>query len=812
MLFLNGWLWVFLPLAVIPIILHLLTLFRLRTVELSTYRFLFDSYVQQRRRMQFLEALLAMLRTLFLLGLVLFFMRPAALFLEGLSQRGAGGRDVILLMDCSASMDAKTAGTSSFDRAKAKAREVVKGLKPEDRVTLIRVAARSDALFSHFTSEFATDAIDERIDNLSTTPGRANFFAAFTQLFGPEAPPRINPVVYVFTDCQASGWKEVDTQGLEHILPAELPLVVVNVGSSEGVPNQAVIGDAPRGGRAVVGLPVYLNAKVVNYSKQPADLTLNAFVGGKEIARHKLSLKPGEIVTKRITYIPDEPGIHRGRFKISGDNGDRFPDDDEYLFVLSVIPRIRVVVVNGSPSMDLEQSETAYLKALAEGDAPDEPKPPVGARSPDRAPTGAAKDPDRLGSQGDLLRSLDLREIPEVGLNADVLKGASVVILANCGGLNAQHFLWLRDFVAAGGGLLVFPGDKVINPDLYNTQFFAVPGVPGQFLVPVQLGQPQGDPAKLETFERLESIDFSHPVMTVFDDPKREVPYFKRVLFYRYFPLTAADPKAKLWPLAEFRPGPPVPGSPDQKGQPRYALVESDYGDGRVVVAAFPVSRQWSNLPTDNGKEFVPLMLRLISRVQHRPELEAPLAVAPDGIVEISVTGAWAQARCTVSDAKDHPAKEVELNRSGSRLLGAYEHTGERGYYTIEAGQQGGEVKKGAFVVNLASEESDFTMLGEKELQKLLPSAEITLVDASAEAQQLQVQSKGLNLEKVSRWLIWLVIGSIFALEFLMATLGGRRRDPEENQSVAERIRQLNPANLVGRMTGAGAGREKAEE
>ena len=76
MVFVNwGLLWL-LPLAAIPILLHLLTLYRLRTVELSTYRFLFDSYVQQRRRMQFLEALLAILRTLFLLLLVLVVARP----------------------------------------------------------------------------------------------------------------------------------------------------------------------------------------------------------------------------------------------------------------------------------------------------------------------------------------------------------------------------------------------------------------------------------------------------------------------------------------------------------------------------------------------------------------------------------------------------------------------------------------------------------------------------------------------------------------------------------------------------------------
>src|SRR6478736_5281482 len=66
----------FLPLAAVPLVLHLLTLHRLKNVELSTFRFLFDSYVQQRRRMRFLEALLAALRTLFLLLLVLMVGRP----------------------------------------------------------------------------------------------------------------------------------------------------------------------------------------------------------------------------------------------------------------------------------------------------------------------------------------------------------------------------------------------------------------------------------------------------------------------------------------------------------------------------------------------------------------------------------------------------------------------------------------------------------------------------------------------------------------------------------------------------------------
>src|SRR6516162_8350486 len=99
----NLLLWT-LPVAAIPILLHLLTLHRLRTVELSTYRFLFDSYVQQRRQMKFLEALLAFLRTLFLLALVLVFCRPVVRHWDKLFG-GGSGRDVVMLLDASASMN-----------------------------------------------------------------------------------------------------------------------------------------------------------------------------------------------------------------------------------------------------------------------------------------------------------------------------------------------------------------------------------------------------------------------------------------------------------------------------------------------------------------------------------------------------------------------------------------------------------------------------------------------------------------------------------------------------------------------------------
>jgi hypothetical protein len=480
--FLHSWMWIFLPLAAIPIVLHLLTLFRLRTVELSTFRFLFDSYLQQRRRMKFLEALLAALRTLLILFVVLLMMRPMVPHVNNLFLSGAGGREVILLVDCSASMNAETAGQSSFQRAKKAAVAVVKHLKSEDRVTLVRVASRPEEMFSSFSSD--ATAIGDKINNLNTTAARANFYAAFMQLFGPEAPARNNPVVYLFTDCQSSGWNEVRNQGLERVLPAKTQFMVVNVGSNEELPNQAIIGRAPLAKRAVVGLPVRLRAQVVNYSKAPADVVLKTLIDGKEISRQKLSLKPNQMITKQTFYTPSEPGTHRGAFEITGNaNTDRFHSDDTYLFAFAVVPKLKVLLVNGNPSADPEADETLYLRAIGDiFDGSDE----------DTAGKKPVKDSSKVAALRELARSLDLREIREAAITEKELQDSSVVILANCGGLTDPQFGLLRDFVSGGGGLLIFPGDKVV-PATYNTRFFQVPSAPKEFLTPVQMGPAQGD-------------------------------------------------------------------------------------------------------------------------------------------------------------------------------------------------------------------------------------------------------------------------------------------------------------------------------
>src|SRR5262249_52877105 len=96
-------------------------------------------------------------------------------------------------------------------------------------------------------------------------------------------------------------------------------------------------------------------------------------------------------------------------------------------------------------------------------------------------------------------------------------------------------------------------------------------------------------------------------------------------------------------------------------------------------------------------------------------------------------------------------------------------------------------------------EESEFTTLKEQQLRDLLPIPQLTVVDASAEAQQLH-GSIG-NEREVWRPLIWFMFILIGA-EFTLATLGGQRPETGETPTVTERLLQARPGGWAGRFIG----------
>ena len=771
----------FLPLVAIPILLHLLTLHRLKTVELSTFRFLFDSYVQQRRRMKFLEALIAFLRTLFILLLVLSIARPVVRHWSSLFGGSKSGRDIVLLLDGSASMNAVTEGITAFERSKRTALTVVDRLAADDRVTLITVGAKPHEVCNRFSSD--AEAIRNEIQNLKSTPSRGNLFAAFSQVFGPEARKLSHPVVYLFTDLQTGGWSEFQDGHSENLIPPETELYVINAGSNQELPNMAVVGDAPADQRAIAGLPIRLRPRVTNFSESDTrDIPVSIFLDDKEIARKMLTVKPGESGEVELIFTPTQAGVVRGRFEIPS---DRFAGDDRFLFTMNVAPQIKVLLVNGNPAIEPLENEGLYLRTamVATETEPGDESGADQSANPGGAKPDTTRTDNKLAEERQFVRSLAIEEIAESSVNAETLSRTDVVILANCGALDQNHFKLLRQFVAEGGGILILPGDRV-NQDVYNKQFFPSPEIPEQAFVAAEFAAAVGDPNIGDAFQKFGAIDFAHPVFAIFADSDQR--YLTKVSVYRRFPITLPEAGGNSWPLMQFEDG-------------SAALLESVYGNGRILVSAFPMNTKWSSLPMK--PEFVPLVLRMISHVKRRADLDGPAVVAADGNAEFVVSQHWAPASGKVTDIAGR-VTPVKFQRSNSQLVGVFDRTVEQGFYDLEV--KGGRAEHPehgtlSFAVNIDAGESNFARLTHPQIVGMFPDAKVTSVDASGEAQQLY-GSVGDERE-IWRSLIWLTF-VIIGIEFLLSTLGGHSSDGEQH-STGQQLRNFARGRWVGRMTGS---------
>ncbi len=358
---LHPFLLLFLPLAAVPLLLHLLTLYRLRTVELSTFRFLMDSYVQQRRRLKMLEWLLMALRTAFVALIVLMLSRPMVEkfgFLFG----GQTGRDVVLIVDAGVTSGLQTGGSTALKRAKETAGVVVKKLSQHDYVTLIRAGSQPQVLYRGHLAE--AEELLQKIDALTTDIATADIAAALRE--GVSTAPHGPRVVYVVSDLQRRSWAPLAQHPIRQQLGRDVQLVVMNVGSQEPVANLALLGDPPRSQRPIVDLPLLLTAKVAASDReQPLSTSIAVVLDDQIVGHMEVTIQPGQPAAGSLTVTPQRAGLIKGRFELPSDS---FPDDNLFQFCLNVEPLIRVLLITTPGATPLEDP-AVYLRGAGQSAA-----------------------------------------------------------------------------------------------------------------------------------------------------------------------------------------------------------------------------------------------------------------------------------------------------------------------------------------------------------------------------------------------------------------------------------------------------------
>ncbi len=598
--------------AAVPAALHLWARSRPRTVRWAAMHLLGGADASQRRRMRTEQILLLVLRILIPVALALLMAR-ATLTGERLLA-GDAPVSLTVLFDDSASMQA---GTRAKDAADAVA-QVLSGLPRGSDAVILPLSGLGD------DPAAATDlaGLAARVRASTASEAQADVprrLAAVAPVI--TAAARADRLVLLVSDLQRGSWDDAGSETRRQLakaltdLPAAPRLALLPVAAapasnlvvSEITFNHELIG---------IGQPLRLRAGLRAYGPLafPA-IRLRLLIDGIEVASASAELPAGGSSEAMFPCTFPTSGSHVVAVEAVA-SGDGIAGDSIARLSVAVADQVPVLVVDGSPDAAAMSGGAAYLDL---------------ALSP---PGGAAPG---------LLRTTI---VPAGRLDAKLLAASKVLILVNVRQLSDEQVTALTAFVHAGGGLLVFPGDRS-DAAWYARKLGEL--LPAAIGTVASAGRPAGILARRH----------EHPALRLFDDPTRA---------------SLAGIEVRAWFQLTPAVGATTPLLLDNNAP---LLVERKHGAGRVLLCATAATPAWSNLPLRPA--FVPLVQELTAW------LAAPVApprnLAPGTPLLAILPASGGSASLVTPDGVKHQVRVTARDAAG---IVAWEDTRQPGIYTVE--------------------------------------------------------------------------------------------------------------------------------
>jgi hypothetical protein len=474
----------------IPVLIHLIQREKKQVMRFPSLMFVQRVPYKSIQRRRIHNWLLLFVRMAALALIVAAFSRP---FFERDTldtAAGTGAREVVVVLDQSYSITY----ADRWERARAAAYDVINGLGPDDRGSIVLFSSNAEiALRSAASGE--RQRLTAAVASARPTAGATRYAPALKVAGGivSDSPLPRREVVLI-SDFQRGGWRgEEGTR-----LPAGTTLTPVAITGGADMANVAVTGVSLVRSTFSNQGRVAVTAVVVNRSTR----SLNGGQLGLEIDRRPIQSQPFNVEAGGSTSITFEPVTVAGNF-MRGTvraGSDALAADNEFHFVVAPAQPVRVVVIDRTgrgPSV-------LYLtRALAIGDTP---RFETTVRQP-----GAVTDDD--------------------------LQRASVVVLndVEVTGALARRF---QAFVERGGGLFVAFGPRA-------TWASDVDVLPASAQAPVD--RTRGDAA------RVGALEYTHPVFEPFRAPRSGDFAAARIYGYR-----TVMPSAGAQVLARFDGGAPA--------------------------------------------------------------------------------------------------------------------------------------------------------------------------------------------------------------------------------------------------------------
>jgi hypothetical protein len=615
----------------IPIIVHLLNRRRFKKIQWAAMRFLQVSLERNQRRMKVEDWILLLLRMAIVALIALAASRPATDWLKskGLSSKVTAS----VIIDSSASMLKKDAveQENRFSIARKIADEVLNSLPKGSATSMVLGANSSGEGIKEPTHDMgrAQKVLGE---SKATHRGSDLFPAIQSAITTLQDRPSSQKELVIITDGEASAWRQYEaiTRSLDQS-KKDTNAIIVLVGKDPDE-NLAITRLDQKTPIASVDQPVRLAVEVTNFGKAEAnDVEVQMSINEEPIGDPAVieAIPSGESRTITTFVELSNPGYQRISSKINVN--DALETDNSREIVIRGINKARALLVDGQPGRDITESETFFLQnALV----------PVPPELTDSFFLGA----DRI-SIGDLASA--------------PLSDYRAIFLANVSDFPEEFLPDLINFVESGGGLVIFPGEN-INVSFYNKTLHEKAQ-----LLPATFGQIIPEQGQENTLT-IQASGYDHPLVDLWNDPGAGT--LSNVKTLKAYKLLLGDTLSKNKATVALR-----------YNDGSAAVVESDYGLGKVYQFSSTADTDWNDLPVQPA--FLPIVHRVFGSILSKQDSGININVGETFIRK--GPSSWTGKKATISYNDSPTASEISATEESNGSSIEYNNINESGIYSL---------------------------------------------------------------------------------------------------------------------------------
>jgi len=446
----------------IPVWVHLQRRRQPRRVVFSTNRFIDPSELSTRKKRSIQDWPLFLLRCLAVLFLALVFSK---VFFAGMSAMPKPQREAIaLVVDRSASMQAKSGDGTAFDEAKRLASLALDETGHGSQIAVLFTPSQADEPVRWVRPSEAKRTLNvavpsHRVGDLVSSIQKA---AQSLGRFGPDFPK----IIYVVSDLQLSAIEEFD----DLTLPPNVTLRVAKAGELEPMNGGFQVGARGRG---------VLRTGVYQHSQPSGMVTVEDELHGEaedeRLAKREMAMAGGQTAFA----VPYTVGNRYGWVArtLTTPPVDAWPGDDRAYDAFYVQQPLPVLLIEPKSTAKTFLRKTFFLaRALS--------------------PENFSED---IPMQFELHHGMPISAVAELLTLTKPDSNRGLVVLPDGANLTAGGAAALKKFVASGGGLLVFGGPE-FQAELIDAAL--------DELLPVSVGETES----LDGMATLEAVSVRHPL------------------------------------------------------------------------------------------------------------------------------------------------------------------------------------------------------------------------------------------------------------------------------------------------------------